>query len=531
MGSKFCNLNIHGADLAAIESLCPNHIVRSISQSWITVAGESLEWGATQKEAKRLSKVLPHHVLSTEYFDDDYVEFTIYCNGKRVARHVPAEYESFARSPGKSKVWAEQLGLSQEAEKDLRIVFKETSPETSLRLIECVLNCPLWVDADSINSTLAPAQEYLTEYLERKNAEKKIKNQTKLVLLDEVNGDFGWNITYPVVRDEHKDAVKSFWNIQYSTLRKLFEKSIPERLRDTFAQDRGEGAFLLTFEQMSTRKSEEIAYVFSDGGEVLDTFHKDKSMLLHGAFLDRDRVFLEGNCWNIRTHKKEWDIGIEQTAYGICAPCRLKNGRLAIVYDTMGTPLNSYLASFQPDGSEKIVLELPQYRHWSYPVAYNNDFVLGCGNFLTCYDSFLEKLWSVDLGENVGQLGKPFLDIETKTLYMSTYRRVTAFDLEKQQIKAIRDIADGEDCYLHDVLPGVGPIMLTGDSSIQVWNSELTPISRHRAKGAIGKIIHQDGKVYVLTNASEDRTLKKTDNGWESIIIQPGCLRLYELKM
>ena len=33
MGSKFCNLNIHGADLAAIESLCPNHIVRSISQS------------------------------------------------------------------------------------------------------------------------------------------------------------------------------------------------------------------------------------------------------------------------------------------------------------------------------------------------------------------------------------------------------------------------------------------------------------------------------------------------------------------
>ena len=131
----------------------------------------------------------------------------------------------------------------------------------------------------------------------------------------------------------------------------------------------------------------------------------------------------------------------------------------------------------------------------------------------------------------MGQLGKPFLDIETKTLYMSTYRRVTAFDLEKQQIKAIRDIADGEDCYLHDVLPGVGPIMLTGDSSIQVWNSELTPISRHRAKGAIGKIIHQDGKVYVLTNASEDRTLKKTDNGWESIIIKPGCLRLYELKM
>lgn len=495
MGIKFGNLNIHGADLAAIESLCPNYLVRSISQNWITVAGENLEWGATQKEAKRLSKALPHHVLSTEYFDDDYVEFTVYYNGKRVARHVPAEYESFARSPGKSKVWAEHLGLSQEAEKELQVVFKESNPETSLRLMECVLNCPLRLDADSINSALSPAQEYLTEYLERKNAEKKIKNQTKLVLLDEVTGDFGWSITYPAVRKEHKDTIKSFWDIQYDTLRKLFEKPISGTLRDTFAQSRGENVFLLTFEKTSTEKVEETTYVFSDEGEELEAFDAGNSMLVHGAFLDRDRVFLEGQCWNIRTHEQEWNIGIEQTKYGTCTPCCLKNGRLAIVYDTMGNPLNSYLTSFQPDGSDKIVLELPQFRHWSYPVAYNNDFLLGCGSFLTCYDSFLEKLWSVDLGENVGQLGKPFLDVNAKMLYMSTYRRVTVFDLEKRRIHAIRDISDGEDCYLYDVLPSVGPIMLTGDSSIQVWNSELTPISRHRAKGAIGKIIHQDGKV------------------------------------
>ena len=223
MSSKFCNLNIYDADLSAIESLCPDYAVRSISQGWITLASDNLEWGTTQKEAKRLSKLLPHNVLSTEYFDDEYVVFTLYCNGKRVARHVPAEYEGFARSPGKSKVWAEQLGLSGEAEKILRVVFKETNPKACLFLIECVLNCSLWIDAESIDSASAPTQEYLTEYIERKKAEKRIKNQTRLVLLEEVEGAFSWPITYPIVKVDYVNYLKSFLGIRDGKLRKLLE--------------------------------------------------------------------------------------------------------------------------------------------------------------------------------------------------------------------------------------------------------------------------------------------------------------------
>ena len=530
MGSKFCNLNIFGADLATVESLCPGCAVRSISRDWITVSAESLEFGLTQKEAKRLSKALPHPVLSTEYFDDDYVEFALYSGGKRVARHIPAEYEGFLRSPGKSKVWAEQLGLSQEAETALRTVFKETNPEAALRLMECVLNCPLWVDAEFIDSVSQPMQEYLSEYLERKKAEKNIKNQTKLVLLNEVEGDFGYHITCPAVKNEHTDAMKSFWDIRDGTLRKLFEKRIPKKPLGYRAAARGENMLLLTFGEISEGMLREIAYVFSDEGEVLETICADETLLLRGTFLDRERVFLEGSCWNLRTHKKEWDMRVGQTCYGIRPPCRLNSGRLAVVYDIKGSPLDSYLVSFEPDGSGKNVLALPTYKHWDYPIAFQNEFLLACGSTLSGYDSALKEIWSVDLGEDVGQSGTPLLDDETNTLYMSTYRRITAFDLENRQIKVIRNTTDGEDCFLYDVLPGVGPVMLTGNSSIQVWNSELTPISRHRVKGMLGCVVHQDRKVYILTNASEERELKVTDSGWDHVVTKPGCLRLYELK-
>lgn len=468
------------------------------------------------KRGETISKALPCPVLSTEYFADAYVAFTVYYNGRRIARHVPAECEGFPRSPGKSKTWSEQLGLSQETEKILQIVFKETSPEVSLRLMECVLDCPLWVDTEFIDVTPAPTQEYLTEYIERKRAEKGIKNRTKLILRDEAEGNFSGFVIYPAVREEHKNGRKSFWTIQDGALRKLFEKEISGWVVRFLAEDRERDTFLLTFSGMYQGKTQEVACVFSNEGDVLGTFTDNEGRLLCGSFLDRDRIFLDGGCYNIRTHQKEWNLGIGKTAYGIHSPCRLDNGRLAVVYDTESQPLNSYFMSFQPDGSEKIVLKLSQFNHWAYPVAYNNEFLLACGSVLTAYDSFLKEQWSMDLGENVGQLGRPLLDAEEKMLYMSTYRRITAFDLEKREITAVRNVSDGENCYLYDVLPGEGSIMLTGGSSIQVWNSELTPISRHKTKGEIGQILHQDEKTYILTNARNEN----------NVIVK---IRLYEL--
>ena len=91
MGSKFCNLNVYGGDLAAVEAQCPGLAARAVVHGWITAAGDDeTDWGEVRKLAKCLSK--EYTVLYTEYFDDDYVDFSVYRDGRRAARHVPAEY-------------------------------------------------------------------------------------------------------------------------------------------------------------------------------------------------------------------------------------------------------------------------------------------------------------------------------------------------------------------------------------------------------------------------------------------------------
>ena len=162
MGSKFCNLNIYHGDLAAVEAQCPGLAARAVVPGWISAAGDDeTDWGEIRKLAKRMSK--DGTVLYTEYFDDDYVDFSVYRDGRRAARHVPAEYEGAPRAAGKPRAWAELFGLSPEMEKALRTVFQETSPERSLRLLECVLGCPLWVDGEFLEDAQPPEPDYLRD--------------------------------------------------------------------------------------------------------------------------------------------------------------------------------------------------------------------------------------------------------------------------------------------------------------------------------------------------------------------------------
>ena len=91
------------------------------------------------------------------------------------------------------------------------------------------------------------------------------------------------------------------------------------------------------------------------------------------------------------------------------------------------------------------------------------------------------------------------LDETSKMLYLQAYDRVISFDLRQHRIRAERQLAAGEHCFLHGVLPGVGAVMLVGDSTIQVWDADLKLISRHRTKGAITRFLRQDGKTFLLT--------------------------------
>ena len=536
MGSKFCNLNIYHGDLAAVEAQCPGLAARAVVPGWISAAGDDeTDWGEVRKLAKRMSK--DGTVLYTEYFDDDYVDFSVYRDGRRAARHVPAEYEGAPRAAGKPRAWAELFGLSPEMEKALRTVFQETSPERSLRLLECVLGCPLWVDGEFLADAQPPEPDCLRDYLTQKAAERKIKNATKLTLLDEQMGDFDY--TYPQLRWEDGDR-KSIWAVRDGKLRRLFEAELPGRVS---AASEGEGEFLLVLNQAIMLPEEDSdgtdyrnhywAYFLSEDGTLRDTLDLGEEAAALGGFLDRNRIFLDGACYDLRTHRQEWSLAEGQTEEDSFMPCHLHGGRLALCnrIRNAGDEGRRHLATFLPDGSEQVTRELPRDCREHGILAYGDGLLLNLGRELVCYDAFLTERWRAQLGEGrTPDFYETRLDEVSEILYLYAYNRVAAFDLRQHRIRAERQLADGESCFLHGVLPGVGAVMLVGDSTIQVWDADLKLISRHRTKGGITRLLHQDGKTFLLTRVWPQNDFRMTENGYDFVCLRSGCLRLYELK-
>ena len=536
MGSKFCNLNIYGGDLAAVEAQCPGLAARAVVPGWITAAGDDeTDWGEIRKLAKRLSK--DGIVLYTEYFDDDYVDFSVYRDGRRAARHVPAEYEGAPRAAGKPRAWAELFGLSSEREKTLRTVFQETSPERSLRLLACVLGCPLWVDGEFLEDAQPPEPDYLRDYLAQKAAEKKIKNATKLTLLDEQVGDFDY--TYPLLRWEDDDR-KSIWAVQDGKLLRRFEAELPGRV---WAVSEGEGEFLLVLNQAIMLPEEDSdgtdyrnhywAYLLSEDGTLRDTLDLGEEAAALGGFLDRDQLFLNRGCYDLRTRRWEWLLEEGLTVEDWVRPCRLAGGRLALrCYHRGGEEaVRSYLTTLLPDGSERATRELPR-DYWDGGIlAYGDGLLLNLGRELVYYDAYLTERWRMELPGSTWCFGsnEMRLDETTETLYLDDFKRVLSIDLRRRQIRAERKPADREGCYLKWVLPGVGVVMMVGDSTIQVWDADLNLISRHRAKGAITRFLCQDGKAFLLTCVWPQNDFRMTENGYDFVCLRNGCLRLYEL--
>ncbi len=536
MGSKFCNLNIYHGDLAAVEAQCPGLAARAVVPGWISAAGDDeTDWGEIRKLAKRMSK--DGIVLYTEYFDDDYVDFSVYRDGRRAARHVPAEYEGAPRAAGKPRAWAELFGLSSEREKTLRTVFQETSPERSLRLLACVLGCPLWVDGEFLEDAQPPEPDYLRDYLAQKAAEKKIKNATKLTLLDEQVGDFDY--TYPLLRWEDDDR-KSIWAVQDGKLLRRFEAELPGRV---WAVSEGEGEFLLVLNQAIMLPEEDSdgtdyrnhywAYLLSEDGTLRDTLDLGEEAAALGGFLDRDQLFLNRGCYDLRTRRWEWLLEEGLTVEDWVRPCRLAGGRLALrCYHRGGEEaVRSYLTTLLPDGSERATRELPR-DYWDGGIlAYGDGLLLNLGRELVYYDAYLTERWRMELPGSTWCFGsnEMRLDETTETLYLDDFKRVLSIDLRRRQIRAERKLAAGESCFLHGVLPGVGVVMLVGDSTIQVWDADLKLISRHRTKGAITRFLRQDGKAFLLTCVWPQNDFRMTENGYDFVCLRNGCLRLYEL--
>lgn len=519
MGAKFANLQVHNGDIDAVKGLCPaSYTVSSLSAGWITVTGSGIGWGTAQKEARRISKDLGCSILSIEYFDDDFVELAVYKADKKVAGHIPASYEGFQRIIGKPKKFADALQLQPDDEKLLKTVFQEEAPEICVHLMESLLGCVLWVDEESLNSAKPLGRDYLDQYLSNKAVNAKIKNQTKLVLMDELTGDFDSGLTYPVVRQEnHQMNEKTVWSISADGhWKRDFSTDVPGRVEVHRAYCRSETKTVLTFGLWGTQGISMKMCCYTNDGDIKSIIACNDLGALHASFLTESLLFREGTCHDIENGSVLWDLGLGRTAYGIKAPQRVSADRYAFVYDTMFGDESGYLAIFNLDGIITHSIKLPVARHWAYPMVAGEKIYMyysmnNESSVFACFDLELNEEWHVDIS-GTEQLGKPVFDIKKQIVYFhASYDCIVAVGLTERQLLVSRRIPSSEYASLIDIFPGDGPIVQTGDSTIEVWNSELVTISKHRAKGGIMEVIHQNGHCHITT-IKEDQTSSSFDH-------------------
>ncbi len=528
MSSSFCSISLYKTEISDVNTLHVQCDIVSKNANWVTVIGSKDGETVTEANCKLISKKFSCAALFTEYSREEYVDFLLYKNGRLVGKFIPVSHGETVACSGKRDSWSCTLELNKEYSMALGEIFAEKDPDVVLSLMEWVLDCPLSLKENGEESNYN-SRKFWTDYLTEKVKNGTNANQMKLVLSGEVQGDFGTHVTYPAVMDTHNKNRKSFFAIKDGHFEHIFDISIPGCPEASRLNCYGKKYFFQTFVEYGKVFREE-GYLFSWDGKLLLKVPRSESRLFNGGFLDDNRLLTFYHCWNIDEKKKEWQVRPYCGEDSLSNPILFDNGRVAVIYNTVDLSMNSYLVTFNPDGTDQAAEKMPHKRHWGIPVVYKNDLLIGSSSYLYCYDSLLNGKWSVQLINSPDEPGMPYMDRETGVLYIEYSRRVVAFDVEKRKITSVRERRIGENLMVIDVVPGIGPLIQTSKASFQVWNRDLIPLSKHRTKGNINKVIHLDGNTYIMTVSSEEGDWVKADSGikWETT--KKGCLRVYEIK-
>ena len=271
--------------------------------------------------------------------------------------------------------------------------------------------------------------------------------------------------------------------------------------------------------------------MLDENGTSIGVIPTENRMPVNAAFLGETDLFYDGICYDCEAQHIKWDLELGVSGYGVEAPITVSENQYVIVYDT-GQPEEEEgrLAVFADNGTLIAMKTLPDLRHWACPAAHEDRIYMACAvdrneSILTCYDNALKEQWSIRY-QGAYHHAEPMLDKRSQMLYFqASYNTILAVDMVTGKITAEKERKSNEYAALLGVLPGIGIVVMTGDTTIEVWDKELIPISRHKTKGEIRKMVSLDGSYYLLTLKDGDWE-KQTDSG---DMRNSGIARLYEI--
>ncbi len=181
MGAKFGSIHIlTEEDVEAISMLkiiLKELQITTSSPGWISIYGESLQWGSTFPAAAKLSKKIQFPVLSVEYFDDEVLEIHLMQAGKRITSLIQgAALEEYGLRKKRLQVEKihEVLNISMN-NKELDWVCKELDLWELCDYLQFQFNLPFRTET-IVKKLAAPKTPWNTNPLTQpkgKNKEKK----------------------------------------------------------------------------------------------------------------------------------------------------------------------------------------------------------------------------------------------------------------------------------------------------------------------------------------------------------------------
>ncbi|MDQ6421273.1 hypothetical protein RB620_17755 [Paenibacillus sp. LHD-117] len=516
MGTTFANLQIR-SDCSAleIEKVLPGCVVRCLSDGWTTIVSEHFHVGDIQKAAKKLSKAITPSVMSIEYLDDDMLKLSVYRNGKTLTSHIAGgEGYGLPRTLGKPAVFLEQFGFEPSEIILLRAILICEDIGKKIELLQHFLGVTIWIDhtmlLDDPEAAFCCKRELpiIEEYINETAIKRRIKNQTKATLLQEfegaliaVLGDHKYLIGVPPY-DRYKDCYKD----------ELIYTFIPngtlEPMLDVHSFNHRSGTGILSAARgyigyISFLRSQYYVFDYTGrmvsetslGGNIINPF----SILEDGGFLSSHN---SGKTLREYTQRLEtrWEIpymGFPYYNNNAIYMCRI---------DSSGQ--FSELVKLNRNGQVVASFHL-EYDGYHGP---NGEFVFDESGRVFYYCSAttpgrpvvkifvlteqLELIRELDLE---GWSISVALDSRNYKLYVYlSYKQLLVIDTKSFRIIYRKKWEEDSNFFTVDSYGRA--LLITGSNTIEIIDSQLNVISRHRLKGQVlSEYTNERGNLCLLT--------------------------------
>lgn len=518
MGTTLASIHVYTDKEQDIRNIVSDtYQVKSISSNWVSIFGDTEFIFKANGLVNKLKKEVDKPILLFSYHDDDMMGLALYSNKERRASY----HISFGYTPiiQKTKNFVQDFGWDENLLSRLRKIFKCEDMSKTLSMIEEFFGVALFICsdfiADGIDDFVQKQDDKIyTEYINELKKQSKIKNKTKITLIDEMEAlpmfkfrKFRGNrieVAEKISDKVYDTENTTIYHLVNGKLELFCKMGEIERAtfgcdlkRDLFIRYTTVGKITIYSEDLKKKHtillSERIVNVveFLDNDDMLFTSRDDSGSYVERADINGDLI---------------WTFKAENTDISDCILVNEEIYLLTNFFNGSDKGFVLYKLSIEGELKEKRKLEGVLgdrlYKVNNRIFIFFRDYTSGkCIQRLQQINNKLEKITEIEFKEKE-RVFSVFMEYEENTvLDITMTNRIMKINLDTGE----KDIGDIKGELSIEHIDKRGNIFVSKwMSTVFILDSDLKTISKHRVKGFVDNFIEDNDKLYMITKSGEE---------------------------